>query len=350
MNRTEEIIEASKTNKGSWTKARTTEWGVPWPRPSGWKKDLIKRDALKDHVPNADPLIDKTLSDFNRSNRTAEILNSYPNNAKNLRAWGIKEKVKGWRKDLIRRDALRDWEPEIEVIDKTPTIKKVFQEKKTPKPIILNETASIVSETRSLYGNISNTQLRAWGVDPKKQKAGLKRLIEKDLLSVRKKLDLHSLWNEILARAYEPSAEELNENYGYVYLITSVRTGRKYVGKHKQRTRKGQEQWRDYMGSGSLLETIYEEVGSLDGFRKTLLMWCENDTELAVKEAMCLIALGASKEKYFNIDIWSGERLLFDKPYGDGHEIFKVREVLKTEIAEIEKAYSTASARNEPYI
>ena len=33
-------IEAKRTPKGGWTRKQLAEWGVPWPPPSGWRKQL----------------------------------------------------------------------------------------------------------------------------------------------------------------------------------------------------------------------------------------------------------------------------------------------------------------------
>lgn len=48
MNETSRTIEAAKTANGGWTKATLAEWGVTWPPNNGWRKDLIKRNALKE--------------------------------------------------------------------------------------------------------------------------------------------------------------------------------------------------------------------------------------------------------------------------------------------------------------
>lgn len=36
-------IEAAKTPRGQWTRAQLAKWGVPWPPPSGWKRELEAR-------------------------------------------------------------------------------------------------------------------------------------------------------------------------------------------------------------------------------------------------------------------------------------------------------------------
>ena len=38
-----EEVEAARTERGGWTKETLAAWGVPWPPPKGWKKDLERR-------------------------------------------------------------------------------------------------------------------------------------------------------------------------------------------------------------------------------------------------------------------------------------------------------------------
>jgi hypothetical protein len=37
------IIESARTPKGGWTRSQLAEWGVPWPPPRGWRKQLERR-------------------------------------------------------------------------------------------------------------------------------------------------------------------------------------------------------------------------------------------------------------------------------------------------------------------
>ena len=39
------IIESNKTLAGGWTKKTLESWGVSWPPPRGWKRDLIDRGS-----------------------------------------------------------------------------------------------------------------------------------------------------------------------------------------------------------------------------------------------------------------------------------------------------------------
>lgn len=38
-------VEKARTANGGWTKAKLAEFGVPWPPPKGWKRELEKRLA-----------------------------------------------------------------------------------------------------------------------------------------------------------------------------------------------------------------------------------------------------------------------------------------------------------------
>lgn len=41
MKITAKQIEAARTGSG-WTRKQLEEWGVPWPPPKGWRKELEK--------------------------------------------------------------------------------------------------------------------------------------------------------------------------------------------------------------------------------------------------------------------------------------------------------------------
>jgi hypothetical protein len=41
---TADEIERAKTPNGGWTKDQLAEWGVSWPPPKGWRKNLIRKD------------------------------------------------------------------------------------------------------------------------------------------------------------------------------------------------------------------------------------------------------------------------------------------------------------------
>ncbi len=39
-------VQAKATSNGGWTKEQLAEWGIPWPPPKGWKKDLLRRSRI----------------------------------------------------------------------------------------------------------------------------------------------------------------------------------------------------------------------------------------------------------------------------------------------------------------
>lgn len=45
---TREEIEAGKSEKGGYTKAALSQWGVPWPPPKGWKEALLAGKTMKE--------------------------------------------------------------------------------------------------------------------------------------------------------------------------------------------------------------------------------------------------------------------------------------------------------------
>ncbi|MBA7712424.1 hypothetical protein ES703_121398 [subsurface metagenome] len=38
-----EEMEAAKTPQGGWTKEQLADWGVPWPPPKGWRRELEEK-------------------------------------------------------------------------------------------------------------------------------------------------------------------------------------------------------------------------------------------------------------------------------------------------------------------
>ena len=40
----DEVLQA-RTPAGGWTRQQLAEWGVPWPPPKGWRRDLEERYA-----------------------------------------------------------------------------------------------------------------------------------------------------------------------------------------------------------------------------------------------------------------------------------------------------------------
>jgi hypothetical protein len=86
---------------------------------------------------------------------------------------------------------------------------------------------------------------------------------------------------------------------GFVYLITNTTNNRKYIGKKltqfkrskkplKGRTNKRrytvESDWKDYYGSSDELSADVEQLGK-DKFKREILFWCKNKSELSYIEA-----------------------------------------------------------------
>ena len=94
--------------------------------------------------------------------------------------------------------------------------------------------------------------------------------------------------------------EEIPEGIiGFVYLITNLTTGRKYVGKKlaqfkrtkpplkgKKRKRKStvESDWRDYWGSSESLQADVAALGP-DKFTREIIYYCKSRSELSYLEA-----------------------------------------------------------------
>ena len=89
------------------------------------------------------------------------------------------------------------------------------------------------------------------------------------------------------------------EFIGFVYLITNTTNDRKYIGKKltqfkrskkplKGRTNKRrytvESDWKDYYGSSDELTADIELLGK-DKFKREILFWCSNKSELSYIEA-----------------------------------------------------------------
>lgn len=96
-----------------------------------------------------------------------------------------------------------------------------------------------------------------------------------------------------------PEDADYNDLYGFVYLITNVKNGRKYIGKKffwrkkilpvtKTRKRRKHTQvesdWKDYYGSSEELSADVEKYGK-DNFRREILHLCKTKGECGYLEA-----------------------------------------------------------------
>jgi hypothetical protein len=94
----------------------------------------------------------------------------------------------------------------------------------------------------------------------------------------------------------QPFTEPGEKDYGFVYLIENLITGKKYIGKKlfwfkKTRQVKGKKKrylapsdWPDYYGSNDELKKDIEELG-IDNFSRTILYLCSNKGECSYMEA-----------------------------------------------------------------
>jgi hypothetical protein len=93
--------------------------------------------------------------------------------------------------------------------------------------------------------------------------------------------------------------ETPEEYQGFVYEITELRTGKKYIGKknfwrpktlpkNSRRSRrvktKVESDWRSYYGSNVELQRLVEESGS-DAYKRVILRLCETKGEMSYFEA-----------------------------------------------------------------
>lgn len=85
---------------------------------------------------------------------------------------------------------------------------------------------------------------------------------------------------------------------GFVYCITEIDTGKKYIGKKlwvttkklpplkgkkRKRTKIVETDWRTYYGSSDILNKLVEEKGA-DNYQREILHFCYNKSELSYLE------------------------------------------------------------------
>jgi hypothetical protein len=98
---------------------------------------------------------------------------------------------------------------------------------------------------------------------------------------------------------FNPTEDELSEYVGFVYLITELDTGKKYVGKKffwstrkipplkgqkRKRTVKKQSDWMQYYGSSEDLKLLVEKKGA-DAYYREILRLCKTKGECSYYEA-----------------------------------------------------------------
>lgn len=105
-----------------------------------------------------------------------------------------------------------------------------------------------------------------------------------------------SQWS-YLTEPFEPT--QLEDWVGFVYLITDLENGKKYVGKKnfwstrklpplkgqkRRRTVKKESDWKDYFGSSEQVKLLVEESGR-DRFKREILRLCKSKGEMSYFEA-----------------------------------------------------------------
>ena len=71
---------------------------------------------------------------------------------------------------------------------------------------------------------------------------------------------------------------------GFVYLITNLTTGRKYIGKKRKRKTTVESDWRDYWGSSESLQADVATLGP-EQFTREIIYYCKSRSELSYLEA-----------------------------------------------------------------
>ena len=97
---------------------------------------------------------------------------------------------------------------------------------------------------------------------------------------------------------FDPKPEELDPkvNIGFVYLITNLVNGKKYIGKKlffsskskrvngKKKKTKVESDWRKYYGSNAAIQQDVKDLGATN-FRREILYMCKSKSECNYLEA-----------------------------------------------------------------
>ena len=97
---------------------------------------------------------------------------------------------------------------------------------------------------------------------------------------------------------FEPNESEIEPYVGFVYCITEIDTGKKYIGKKnfwsvrrlpplkgkkRKRVVRKESDWQTYYGSNDQLKLLVEERGG-DAYRREILKLCKSKGELSYAE------------------------------------------------------------------
>jgi hypothetical protein len=125
---------------------------------------------------------------------------------------------------------------------------------------------------------------------------------------------------------------------GFIYLITQVSTGRKYLGKKlltkaatktvngKKKKIRLPSDWQNYWSSSPSIKEMIESTGT-DDFTKEILTFCQSKGSLAACEEMALYSVGAlESDQWLNQNIRSKIYSSWVKP----DDMSKLRQSLKS--------------------
>ena len=91
------------------------------------------------------------------------------------------------------------------------------------------------------------------------------------------------------------SQDQIDNHLGFVYIITNILTGKKYIGKkllrsYRKKIIKGKSKrvltesdWNKYYGSSQELKEDIKSLG-IENFKREILMFCKTKSELSYKE------------------------------------------------------------------
>ena len=123
--------------------------------------------------------------------------------------------------------------------------------------------------------------------------------------------------------------EQVQDNYGFVYLITNLTNGRKYIGKKffysaktkqvkgKKKKYKAPSDWQTYYGSSDTLKQDVLQLGH-DNFSREILHLCRSKGECSYLEAKEQFVRGVMEsDDYYNSWIMVRIRKSHLKDYND---------------------------------
>lgn len=110
----------------------------------------------------------------------------------------------------------------------------------------------------------------------------------------------------------EFTEEEIGDAFGYIYCITNLKNGRKYIGKKffskagyktvngkRKKVRKNSD-WLTYYGSNKELQEEVKNIGE-DKFKREIIHLCYSRSECSYRETYEIFSKGALlSEDYYN--------------------------------------------------